>query len=445
MSRQTRFFISAALVAVFTVSTFILSNSNRVKACPVPVPATLLELYLRSDLIVVADVKDEKDGKIIEDENSYYSVEVGRNLRVASILKGKTAKNFVFTKIEYRNKQENNEVAESEEEGYFPYGYRGLSKITNGERYLFFFTKDAETGRVELSDEISGVKKLNDFELDVHQKRLAELKKIVGTKENQLDALTDWLVSLTEEPSTRWDGVADLTASFRAVEYKKDEQDAEPFVIDEDFTAHTPAIAENLSDSQKNYLSSVYFSSLSNIFDKDDADEFYYSLSNLVSRWDKSRMLTYAYGVLQTVDQTDSAKAGRVMNYISMIAGDETLSEISSRYNESESEDADEEIAEAESTANAEVETEKAGTGNETNAATETLENPETTESSAAIEKIKSADFAQTEPTAKSAPPEKLTRAQKREKALKDFAARYEYLLARNFAVEEPTTEIVQK
>lgn len=443
MLRQTRFFISAALAAVL-FSTFILSPSNRVKACPVPMPATLLELYLRSDLIVVADVKDEKDGKIIEDENDYYSVEVNRNLRVSSVLKGKATKNFVFTKVEYRNKHENNEAVEDTGEEYLPYGYSGVTRIAGDERFLFFFTKDAETGKIELSDDVSGVKKLNDFELGLYQKRLAELKKIVETKEYQLDELTDWLVRLTEELATRWDGIADLTASFQAVEYKKDEEGVDPFVIDEDFTANTPEIAENLSDSQKNYLSSLYFSALPTAFDRDD--EFYYSFSNLVSRWDKSRILTYAFGVLQTVDQTDAAKTGRVMSYISMIVGDERLYEISSRYNESESEDVAEETGEQkESAANVKVETEKVETENTINTATETVENPEATEVSEAVGKVESLDAVRTKPAAESAAPEKLTLAQKRESARRDFVVRYEYLLARNFAVGEESAEIAQK
>lgn len=434
MLRQIRFFISAALVAVLTVSTFILSNPNPVKACPMPPPATLLELFLRSDLIVVADVKSEKDGKIIVDEKDYFNVEVNRNLRVSSILKGKTPKSFVFTKTEYRDKNENNEaVAEDAENEYNPFAYRGVSNVSSGERYLFFFTKNVETAQLELTDDFSGVKKLDDFQLGVYQNRLAELKKIVEKKENQLDALTDWLVRLTEEPTTRWDGVADLTASFEAADYKDDEEDAEPFVISKDFTAGTPAIAENLSDSQKNYLSSVYFSSLTNIFDKDDEDEFYYSLSNLVSRWDKSRILTYAYAVLQTDGATDAAKAGRAMNYISYVVGDEALGEIASRYNETESEDAAQETVEPKIDGKAEMQAEI-----EVNAATETVEKPEV------AEKIISPE-ARTETAKESAPSEKMTLAKKRENALKDFAARYEYLLARNFAVEEETAEIVQK
>lgn len=432
MLRQTRFFISAALAAVLVVSAFILSSPNRVEACPVESPASLLELFLRSDLIVVADVKSEKDGKIVVDEKDYFNVEVSRNLRVASVLKGKTAKSLVFVKTEYRDKNENNDVAAENE--YYPFGYRGVSNITNGERYLFFFTKNGETARLELTDDFSGVKKLDDFQLGIHQKRLAELKKIVETKKQQRAALTDWLVRLIEEPTTRWDGVTDLTASFEAVEYRDDEENAEPFVIDKDFTAATPAIAENLSDSQKNYISSVYFSSLPNIFDKDDADEFYDNLSDLVSRWDKSRILTYAYGVLQNAAETDSAKAGRVMNYISAIVGDEALGEISSRYDETESENAAEQTGDQDSVANASGEAE-----NQIKAAAETVEKFE------AAQETESPENDKPKPERESATPEKSTSARKREKALKDFRNRYEYLLARNFAVEEEPAEIVQK
>lgn len=439
MLKKSRVFLSAALVAVLFASTLILTSPNRAKACPPPPPATLLELFLRSDKIVIADVKSEKDGKIISDEEDYFSVEVVRNLRVQTILKGNAPKNMILNQTEYRDKKTADEAgaevgAAEETIEYFPYGYRGSSKIERGERYLFFFAVNDETKQLELTDEVSAVKKLNDSELNLYQKRLAELKKITETKEDQLDALTDWLVRLIEEPATRWDGVADLTASFEMLEYEKDSADeasvAEAFVIDEDFSAGTSAIAKNLTDSQRENISSIYFGAGENIFNQ--TDEFYYSLSSLVARWDKSRILAYAYGVLQAAGENDAEKNARLMNYISTIVADERLSEIASLYGEADAET----DAEPMSAENSESEkNEIVIAENEIKPADE------------AIDENQSNIVVKTEPTERQEEqqPKKLTVAEKRKNSLGDFKNRYEYLLARNFVVETETAEDVGK
>jgi len=442
MLKHIRFFVSAALVTVLLISTLFLSKPISIKACPPPPPDTLLSLYLKSDLIVVADVKSEEDGKIMIDEKDYQNIEVNRNLRVLSVLKGKTAKNFIYTRSEYRDKAETAENVADETEGeYYPYGYRGNSKLTVGEKYLLFFVKDAETAKIELTDSVSGAKKLNDYDLGIHQKRIGELKEIIEKKENQIASLTEWLIRCLEESSTRWDGAYDLTASFEAVEDKEESEEAKEikrFVIDEDFYSRTPEIAENLTDSQKNYISSIYFSSIQNGLYKDDADNFYYSLSNLVSHWDKSRIVMYAYNILQSVDKSDSDKIGQMMNYISTIIGDEQLNEISSGYaaigaenNVGEVENEESEASEADET---EYKIEETGEIEET----ETVQNAERIESVKKIEQVENVQSENTKENKKETAPqtEKLTPAQMREKILQDFTNRYVYLLARGFAVE---------
>jgi hypothetical protein len=443
MLKYNRIFVSITLLVALLVPALFLSKPSSIKACPPPPPETLFGLYLKSDLIVVADVKSEKDGKITIDENDYFYVEVIRNLQVSSILKGKTAKSFVFTKEEYRPKNEtaesaeNKEIEEEADNEYYPFGYNINSKLKQGERYLFFFKKDAETGAVELTDSVSGVKKLNNHDLAIHQKRINELKEITKSEKNQLAQLTEWFIRCIEEPSTRWDGVSDLTMSFEALEYETDSEESEEkkqFVIDENFYSQNSVIAENMSDSQKEYISSVYFSLIQSSLLKDDADDFYDNFSNLVSRWDKPRIATYAYSILQNVEQSNFEKTGQIINFISTIIGDEELNEISTRYTEIDSENASEEIDSNEKTV--EVKTEIIESNKPENAA----------EEAETVEKVEQVENAQAV-TAKEAAPQKLTPAQMRGKVLQEFRSRYERLLVSNFAVETEAevAEINQK
>src|SRR5688500_1471223 len=137
MLKRFRFLvISANLVAALFISTLILSKSEPVKACPPPVPKTLLELYLKSDLIFVADITDEKDGKLLIDDENYHRVEILRNLKVSSVLKGKPPRNFVYADSEYRDKKPVEPAADDESElnyEYFHYGYKGYSKLKSSE------------------------------------------------------------------------------------------------------------------------------------------------------------------------------------------------------------------------------------------------------------------------------------------------------------------------
>lgn len=438
MLKRFRFFFSANLVAVLFISTLILSESAPVKACPPPVPSTLLALYLRSELIFVADVTDEKDGKILIDDENYYRVEVIRNLKVSSILKGKPPRNFQFTDSEYRDKKTAESPANNEngtEIRLIRYGYEGGSRIKTGERYLFFFRKDIEANDFSLTDSISGYKKLSDADLFIHKRRIQELKSIVRTKENQLGAITQWLIRLIEEPSTRWDGVYDLNESFNSLESNDESENEDEsetkkaFVIDENFNSYTPEIAQNLSDSQKEYISSLAFSSFQQEID-DNFSRYSYNLSDLVARWDKSRLVMYVFSFLQTADKSDALKVNAMMEYISGILNDDKLYEIVSDYPVVEdSPEKTEEITEEET----------AETADESeNTTEEVAESVTETEQNNDVKTEKPAESEQKTP--------ELTLAQKREKILQDFINRYEYLLARGFPVEvETEDELAEK
>ena len=439
MLNKIRFVFSLSLIAVLLVSTFILSSPARVAACPIPPPRTLLSLYLRSDVIFVADVTSEKDGKIVYDDENYLSVEIIRNLKVSSILKGTPKRNFVFTTTEYRDKNPSEDATgETEEVDIFRYGYKGASRIKSGERYLFFFTENSETKNYELTDYVSGYKKISDPDLAIYEKRIKELENIVEKKENQLGAITEWLVRCIEEPVTRWDGLFDLKDSVQALEYK-DQDDEEsneknPFVIDEDFYSSTPEIAESLSDSQKERISGIVYGSIQDEMLK---NVFYYSLSSLIVNWDKPRLATYAYSFLQTADTTDAEKTKSIMEYIANVSGDDNLSGLASAFPvndepETTKEPVEEKTVEQEIVEQETIE-EKTEIVSEPPAIVEqpaeTVENVE-----------KNQDVLVEKPAAaKTSENPNPTLAQKREKILQEFTSRYEYLLVRNFKAEDET------
>ena len=443
MLKRFRFIVSANLVVVLFISTLILSNPVRVSACEDSPPATLLSLYFGSGLIVLADIKSVRDGKVISDESDYVYIEIERNLRVFSVLKGKTKSNLVFTQSEYRSKapQTEESAEDPEVEIYYPYGYKNLSNLTVGERYLFFLRKNAETGQYELTDETSGAKKLSDYDLDIHKKRIKELKSIADKKENQLTELTEWIMRCIDDPATRWDGVISLNNSFESLEYSEEngeteEQDEEAFVIGKDFNDYTPKIAQSLTDQQKDHISGILFGSLQqNLFEK-DTESFNYIFAHLVKRWDKMRLAIYAFSLLQTMDKSEADKTETLMNYISGILGDGKLYEITERYSTVDSEEETEENAERKTNVESSETTE--------NEIVKTVveENKQTSEN-IGENQVKVAEN-QENPTLAEQPkeepsPEKLTPAQKREKSLRDFISRYEYLLVRGFPVESET------
>ena len=423
-------FVAAVLVFVLLASV-VLFRPAAVQACPVPMPQTLLSLYLNSDLIVVAEIVSEKDGTVTDDQEGYYFVEVARTLKISSTIKGKAPKEMTFTKSEYRDKSpEPEKTTDLDEITDFAYGYRGNAELKAGERYLLFFTKDEESGDYELTDDVSAVKGLSDRDLNVHKKRLKELQSILSLKKDrQLDAFTDWLVRLADEPSTRWDGVSDLESSFEALERADEEDLAKPFTLDEDYDSDSPAVARNLTDAQKEQLSSALFTELQQ---RGFEAGGYGSLSWLVRRWDKARLAAYAFGVLQGLDASETAKIKAAIDFLSEIVEDEQLSEIAQNYPLEETEDA----GRAGAADGAEPETKTVETAApETKTSETTAPTIETT--AAPNPEVKLEDKTEAAPPTEQPEEKKPTVVERRAELLRQFSERYQYLVAVNFTAPE--------
>ncbi|HQU83186.1 MAG TPA: hypothetical protein PKY59_08685 [Pyrinomonadaceae bacterium] len=413
MFKQSRFFFSVSFIAVLFVSLFSFSNdvSAKSKRCPIEIPKPILPLYLQSDLVMIADIKNEKLSKPENDntdDDSYLNVE--RTLDVVKVFKGQSKDEFVYSTTEYRPS-----IQENEPEEYFDGPYAMDKKLLQGKRYLLFFTK-SDTD-FYLTDYRSGVREITSANALVLDKRLDELSRIVALKKNQLPKITEWLVRLTEDDETRWDGTSSLSRSFAGIGVEETEEQA--FVLDKTFNEYSPKIAEQVSQSQKDRLSNIFVASLNKYFYGNEKDaEFDYTLSQLVENWDRTRMAMYGFGVLQSIDKTDAEKTSRALNFISNIVSDTELYDIYYQYEQTVSENKEPEKIES-------VETEPVieGDSNEPqNAVNE--EGNEKNEEAVSDENS----------------PENI-----RAEILQRFVNRYQVLLSRNFEPETETAQIVER
>ncbi len=347
-----RVFACAVVIFVFLCSVCILPETVSAKRCGAEIPDSLLTLYLESDLVVVASIKSEKVLKITDEYEYGKYLEVEKSLEISDTLKGRDLDSVTFNISEFKSKNTENTAEYSEDGEVYP-------KV--GDKALFFLTKNAETNLYELADYSSGMKKLEDAELDVYEKRIKELKQIVATKKNQLPKLAEWLVRLTEEPITRTEGIIDLEGSFRALEYALEEAQAEtaedkeivspkePILLDKNFRAdNTPEIAKLLTDSQKQRLSNVFLLSINEhlikLNNSGGEEEITpdYELISLTKHWDKTYLAMTSFAFLQNTDSSNGRKVSYLLNVIALFLDDEKLYEISGNYESALSQDENE-------------------------------------------------------------------------------------------------------
>lgn len=351
-----RYFASALIVFVLLFSVCALPENISARSCPSEPPDSLLTLYLKSDLIVVASIESEKVLKMTSEYEygSYFDVE--KILDVSDTLKGSRKGQTAYVISQYEPKDskiigdESSKMASSEETDDF---------LSIGHKALFFLVKNAENNSYELADYGSAIKKLSDHDLSIYLKRIKELKKITEAKKNQLTRLTEWLVQLVEEPVTRDEGTSDLQASFMALEYERQESEEETVVNKDDKGANaeeeaaveesvfpdknfragnTSEIAKILIDSQKNRLSSVlshsiniHLAKLNNIENEEEIMPDY-ELIMLVGHWNKTYLAMNSYAVLQNSGNTNPRKTSYLLNLIAYLFNDEKLFSIVSNY-----------------------------------------------------------------------------------------------------------------
>ena len=461
MQNYRRPFFSAVLTAFLFISSLSPLNTKPAYACPAPPPPTLLQLYLGSELTVVADVTSEET--LTKESGSEYGewATIKKNVQVVTVYKGVPPADLSFTRSEYfsRVKDEAGSATGAEERS---------NALLPGNRYLIFLRKDKDSGEYELAPNFYAFRRIEAADEKLYDRRLTELASILKATKDQLPALTEWLVRLIEEPKTLYDGTADISNSFYRLnsqdEETEDGEEKEPFLLSNYSSINSPHIAETLAESQKNRISAVLERQLQEALanqDEDSEASIDSDLVSLVSNWDLEQMTMRVNAMIQNSDPADAKRIEILMSFINYAFYDDELSSLSYRYRDvaasedPEDEDVSDENGE-EASATMETEPEPQPNMEGTEAApqldttgidltetarqadpapqagtdeTETVVKTETAEPKNQVEAVEEPVF---DPEAI-----KLKRAKLMTKLVRKFNDRYQYLLARGFKTED--------
>ena len=331
MLRKSRLYFSA-IIAAFVLASLLLTSN--VKACE-EAPQTFLSLYMKSDLIVVAKFESESEPEKANEDEYGYSLNSQRKLAFTKIYKGQAdLKSVSIPYSQYvpnpnQNNSENSEAEEDHHEAEYDFD---LSKIKVGGEYLFFLTKNKESGEYDVTDYVSGVRETGK-NLSFYEKNLSELEQIVAAKENQYELLTEWIVKSIENKDTREDGISDLAESFNMLSYQDEEgkfKGKGPFVyIPEDgYGVYTVGVANHLTDSQKARISSVLYPMLQDAWFAEKPEYANYSIAAILGGIDKSRLALYTYSAMQSVDKKDVERRRVIGEFLTSAVGDESFSNL---------------------------------------------------------------------------------------------------------------------
>jgi|GEM_PF-2095147 len=428
MPKYSRLFISAALTALLTASLFV--NTKPVRACPEDPPQTLLQNYMESDLAIVADVAGEKVLNQ-EDPNEWgYGALIKKDLRLVKLHKGNSPRALSFETWEFFNRTTNDDGTSNgnEERSY---------ALLPGKRYLLFFKKDEKSGAYELLETPTASRELETANEALYDKRISELAAILKAGKDQLPRLTEWLVKLTEETATLYHGASDLSRSFYALsngdaeEEEEDGGEKAAFHLTEYSQVSLPDIAESVTDSQKQRISSVldrhFHDALAGVTGGDGTPiQIDYVLVGLVSNWDLRQLTIGANALLMNSDPTDSNRVNVLMALIAYAVDDEELNSLWASYREVDEGEGSADEAEAAVPENAEAQALGSGAG----------------ENSAGPDNAANTDEAVTKAGEDAAAAKKVKLDQLMTAMVGKFSDRYQYLLAKDFTGDENDEEM---
>ncbi len=206
-------------IAFFLLATLFTPNWSY--AYPIP-PRSLRQLYIDSELVVVADVKKTEAGDREDDWSSGKAT-----LQISSCLKGKTKNKSIVV--------------------YYAAGVfcPAPARYETGETVLAFLKSREKGGGYRTYALSYGAKALTKSELGFYLARIKELKNILVIKEEgeRLKETTAWLVKCAENEATRQEGLLDLDGPSRY--YSTKEKKPEPKFL------------KYLNEDQKNRLVAI--------------------------------------------------------------------------------------------------------------------------------------------------------------------------------------------
>lgn len=327
MLKKSRLYFSAMLSALVLASLLITTN---VKACEED-PQSLLSLYMNSDLVVIAKYDSESEAVKANEDEYGYSLDTQRKLVFTRIFKGqKDLKSISFAYSQYVSKQ-TQETPETEEVVPETEEYFDLSKIKIGGEYLFFLTKNKETGEYSVTDSTSGVKQINK-NLAFYEKNLGELEQIAGAKENQSALLTEWIVRSIENKDSREDGISDLAESFYGQSWQEEDEKFKgkgPFVVNEEgYGVYTVGVAKHLTQSQKARISAVLYPMLQEAWFAETPEYATHGISAILGGINRTRLVVYAYNSMQSVGKSDIERRRVIGEFLYEMSYDEEFNNL---------------------------------------------------------------------------------------------------------------------
>lgn len=224
MLRRGRIFVAGFLVNLLVISSLVLSTSTPAFACPDEPPKTLLQLYRNSDAIYVARFSGIEKGELLRKEENFEIFGKTRHFDIESTLKGDSKEYFGLEEEEWIYAGPNAEdlPAEPHEEEM---DEADEYEVRPGDRILLFLKREKKgSEKMTLADYGDGIKKLSADAMPVYQKRIKELNSIFSSDEPNDERIVDWLVSLAEDPVTRWEGTFELLQAFETLEWREQEE-----------------------------------------------------------------------------------------------------------------------------------------------------------------------------------------------------------------------------
>lgn len=235
-----RSLLSLAAITAVLATTLVLPTETQARRCPVEIPETLLSLYRGSDVIVIATFDRTEDGEAEKTEH-YTRVKTKSYYSVATTLKGEQQKMLVLEEEDYRYEPEektdepvlevpdvvttsDNEVVlemdESAESNEVEPGDTVLMFLKKGEEDEEKGVKKANLVPVGYRD---GIKKMSGDVLRTYEHRINQLNVIFNSAGNRDAAIVNWLIDVTEDPITRWEGAFELLQAFQELEWAEEE------------------------------------------------------------------------------------------------------------------------------------------------------------------------------------------------------------------------------
>jgi hypothetical protein len=317
------------MVAALALASLLMTAN--VKACE-EAPQTFLSLYMNSDFVVIAKFESESAPVKTNEDEYGHSLDTERKLVFTKIFKGQPGlKSISFAHSTYvPNPNQNN--AEPEEDVHGGENSFDLSKIKIGGEYLFFLTKNKETGAYSVTDYVSGVREINK-NLSFYEKNLSELEQIAAAKENQYELLTEWIVKSIENKESREDGIGDLAESFYGLSYQEEDEKFKgkgPFVIDEEngYGIYTVGVARHLTQSQKDRVSAVLYAMLQQSWFAPQPEYATHGISAILGGINKSRLAHYAYTSMRSVGKGDAERKRIIAEFLADTLNDETFTNL---------------------------------------------------------------------------------------------------------------------